>query len=485
MKLKLDRKYKKSDYTIGKLYVNGEYFCDTLEDTDRGLSDDMTEDEISAAKVKGSTAIPTGTYDVTLDVMSPKYKSRGTQYSTIDYKLPRLLNVKCFDGILIHCLTSDTEILTDLGWKNYKQFISEKPSNCFSYNTEKKCIELTSINNFVEQHYNGNIYKNEGRRINYAVTHKHKMYVGTLNHKGEYIWSFRDAEDVPKESKYITAALKEDSSNEITDDMFNLYKLIMAVQADGYIVNWSNKSSQVRFHFKKERKIKRAINLIENLNGKYRLFVDKENKTHIQIDSKLSEIITEILNPCRYVTNYKELPNDLLSLPSSILKELVMEYLFWDGKYENYLRNNKNMIINSSNEHTIDILQAMCTLSGMRSYKKHIEPREERGEKQSNQYELVLYENQDFVIPTPETYKIETYNGIVWCVSNKNHTIITRLNGRTVVLGNCGNTNADTDGCILVGENNAVGKVLNSTVTFYKLYNKLLEDKDNIKITIY
>lgn len=109
MELKLDRKYKKSDYTIGKLYVNGEYFCDTLEDSDRGLSDDMAEDEISAVKVKGSTAIPSGTYDVTLDVVSPKYKSRGTQYSTIDYKLPRLLNVKSFSGVLIHIGNTNTD----------------------------------------------------------------------------------------------------------------------------------------------------------------------------------------------------------------------------------------------------------------------------------------------------------------------------------------------------------------------------------------
>ena len=102
MLLLLDRKYKKTDYTIGKLYVDGEYFCDTLEDADRGLSDDMTEEEISSITINGSTAIPTGTYDITLDVVSPKYKSRGTQYSTIDYKLPRLLNCKGFTGVLIH-----------------------------------------------------------------------------------------------------------------------------------------------------------------------------------------------------------------------------------------------------------------------------------------------------------------------------------------------------------------------------------------------
>ena len=41
MKLKLVRKYRKETYTIGKLYVDGVYFCDTIEDKDRGLDDTM------------------------------------------------------------------------------------------------------------------------------------------------------------------------------------------------------------------------------------------------------------------------------------------------------------------------------------------------------------------------------------------------------------------------------------------------------------
>ena len=41
MELKLKRAYKKKDYTIGKLYIDGAYYCDTLEDTDRGMRSDM------------------------------------------------------------------------------------------------------------------------------------------------------------------------------------------------------------------------------------------------------------------------------------------------------------------------------------------------------------------------------------------------------------------------------------------------------------
>ena len=103
MKLALIRKYKKDKYCIGKLYIDGEYFCDTLEDKDRGLTDNMTVSKISKIKVKKETAIPTGTYKVTLDIFSPKFGNKSFYKKTCNGKLPRILNVKGFDGVLIHC----------------------------------------------------------------------------------------------------------------------------------------------------------------------------------------------------------------------------------------------------------------------------------------------------------------------------------------------------------------------------------------------
>lgn len=101
MKLTLKRKYRKPGYTIGELLVDGKKFCDTLEPEDRGLTANMTEMEIIGRKVAGKTAIPTGCYKVSLDVVSPKYKNR-TAYGFCGGKLPRLVEVPGFRGILIH-----------------------------------------------------------------------------------------------------------------------------------------------------------------------------------------------------------------------------------------------------------------------------------------------------------------------------------------------------------------------------------------------
>lgn len=104
MKLLVRRTYRNPDYTIGHLYINGRYFCDTVEDTDRSLTQDMPLSKIMQIKVKGKTCIPYGTYRITLNVVSGKYSNyiKYPYAKDIKGKMPRLLNVPGFDGILIH-----------------------------------------------------------------------------------------------------------------------------------------------------------------------------------------------------------------------------------------------------------------------------------------------------------------------------------------------------------------------------------------------
>ncbi|MDR1878288.1 MAG: DUF5675 family protein [Bacteroidales bacterium] len=88
MKLHVKRTALKPTYTIGKLYIDGEYFCDTLEDTVRA----------SGVKIAGKTAIPAGTYKVIL-TYAPRFKRL----------LPWIQSVPNFEGILIHRGNTDAD----------------------------------------------------------------------------------------------------------------------------------------------------------------------------------------------------------------------------------------------------------------------------------------------------------------------------------------------------------------------------------------
>lgn len=105
MKLTLKRIALRPTYTIGKLYIDDAYFCDTLEDTVRDINKSGKFDN-GEQKIKGKTAIPYGTYEIKW-TYSPRFK----KYT------PQLMNVPSFEGIRIHAgnTSADTEGCLILG----------------------------------------------------------------------------------------------------------------------------------------------------------------------------------------------------------------------------------------------------------------------------------------------------------------------------------------------------------------------------------
>ena len=91
MELKVKRRFRGEKYTIGTMYVDGVRLCDTLEDKDRGLRQDMSLSQIKKLKVYGQTAIPIG-----------RYKVKMTWWAKYRKYYPELCNVPGYTSILIH-----------------------------------------------------------------------------------------------------------------------------------------------------------------------------------------------------------------------------------------------------------------------------------------------------------------------------------------------------------------------------------------------
>lgn len=128
MKILIERSWKKEGYTIGKLYVDGVFFSNTLEDKDRGLTSTMSIDEIKKIKKSSITAIPTGTYNVRMDIVSPKYSSKEWFVKNCHgARVPRLENVPGFEGILIHPgnFASDTDGCILVGKNDVKGMVTK------------------------------------------------------------------------------------------------------------------------------------------------------------------------------------------------------------------------------------------------------------------------------------------------------------------------------------------------------------------------
>lgn len=102
MEVLVYRKWPKTGYTVGRIFIDGVLYGNTLEDEDRGLSDAMDERTVRNRKIYGKTAIPRGRYKVDMDTLSPKFSKYPFYMEVCQGKLPRIKNVKGFDGILIH-----------------------------------------------------------------------------------------------------------------------------------------------------------------------------------------------------------------------------------------------------------------------------------------------------------------------------------------------------------------------------------------------
>jgi hypothetical protein len=99
MELEVKRKLRQAKDTISDYFINGNWFCNTLEDFDRGLTDAMTVEQILAIKVAGDTAVPTGRYELILDY--------SNKFGRI---MPHITNVKGFVGIRQHAGNTDKDV---------------------------------------------------------------------------------------------------------------------------------------------------------------------------------------------------------------------------------------------------------------------------------------------------------------------------------------------------------------------------------------
>jgi hypothetical protein len=100
MELTLKRIFKGPKYTIGHLFINGVYECDTLEPPYMGTKQTDSIEFIKSTK-KGNTAIPSGVYNINMDIISPKFKDRSWA-KPFGGKLPTIEDVPAFDRVLIH-----------------------------------------------------------------------------------------------------------------------------------------------------------------------------------------------------------------------------------------------------------------------------------------------------------------------------------------------------------------------------------------------
>lgn len=367
----------------------------------------------------------------------------------------------------LHCFDRNTEILTNNGWRTYKTI---KPyDKVLSMNLETQLLEFVDIDSIQIQPYKGNLIYADNKHVQFAVTDEHRMVVRTPYHK--YVRK-TDRALTEAEQRYFDS-LKTDNDKfhiELSKDIIgkrrifktagisahtneydvNVLRMCMAVISDGFIQKKNGIGNpNIAFNLKKERDKQELEDILNKLGWKYNKYYSHahekcgtEGVYHYYIGySECAEVLEIIgLN--------KKIPRWLLTLKPEILRQLVITYAKFDGSFDKREGNN-GITIFSIDEHNIDMLQAMCVLCGMRCVKKEFKNYETNIENKhytlKEFYNLYITQNTDESRMQEGSYHRFYYNSIVWCVNNRNTTLVTRRNGKVSIQGNCKGMAADID----------------------------------------
>lgn len=342
-----------------------------------------------------------------------------------------------------HCIDTNTEILTNHGWKTYNT-IDVQNDKIYSYNIDKKGIEIVPIQQYFFQKYDGEIIQIQNKLIDIFVTDQHRLLTKAKNnHKEREFYRFELAKNsFGKRREIMNAA---NNLNVSKDFDLNIWRLAMAVISDGTISKKNiAKYNNFMFNLVKERDINELENILYNLHLSY-------SKTKIinyylpngdpyycwRYVLPITEVTKTVLD---IIGKNKKIPSTVLELPSYVLRELLITYAKFDGSIDK--RTNCNcMTIYSTDDDNIDMLQKMSILAGMRCVKRTFTNRKvlfNNIETTINKiHHLYIHLTRSETRINEKDWSKKRFSGYVWCVSNCNETIITRRNGKIAIIGNC------------------------------------------------
>ena len=258
------------------------------------------------------------------------------------------------------------------------------------------------------------------------ITPNHRVLTYNSESKKEVVKLAEDFLTLSSAFHYPTVGNLNSDVNNI-DYPEEFYELIIAIQADGHL---QTDSKAITFCFTKQRKIDRLLLILNKLNIKNSISVsEREGKkeTSIRLLAKQS-LVLELLS---WFDKDKNLVKSFLELPLDIRISIINSIGIWDGT----VRNNKDIVLDSTNFDFVKTIQTLCSTSGFKnSYKEYTK---------TTTYGIVEVARVYISVNSKNTYKTirncaskVSYTGMIGCVSVPSGFVLVRRNNNIFVSGN-------------------------------------------------
>ena len=342
------------------------------------------------------------------------------------------------DDSVIYCFDKETEILTKNGWKNIGDCTLD--DYCLSREPNTSKLEWVKVVNLISYHYNGKMYKYNGKNIDLCVTPNHRMFV-SKSHTRKYIYNdeFIKAEDLyktPSTSRFISSGgiwnNKDDCEFvEICGNKFDKLKfarLFGIFLTDGSV----NNQGAITISQSKPKICELIENLLTDLNIPYSRHIMRNKCKSYYICRKYLPFFKQF-----YLKENRRIPKDILNWDVKYLKELLNGMLDGDSDSE------RRKIVIGSKTLTDDI-QEICYKCGYSSCYKKVDGKkswlesENRYINANKPYYLVSVNNKRYLNVIKNNQKYIDYDDVVNCVTlEKWHTVLVRRNGKCIWCGQC------------------------------------------------
>lgn len=328
-------------------------------------------------------------------------------------------------GILVltagECYSEDTEVLTDSGWKFFRD-LNEQDLVCQIHGNTSSFVKPES---YTVKNYTGKMLNYKGRSLDLLVTPNHKM--SAFDNKGSD-YNFL-AKDMPrsKAHKYKVATKMSGKGSAMSDEQI---QFIIAVTADCKLDTRASGRVVAHFNFKKERKIERLKSILDKLKLEYTEYPkgvtgNRGAKTLCEVAKNYHTFNVQMPSWCQT----KQFPPEWLSEFSYEQRGLFLsEVLLWDG---NIGKRGESLEFSSAKEVEVDYVMAMANTYGYYVNKR----------KRSNQFGewfcvTAYYNKKDCSYQSMKVEEVD-YDGNVYCVTVPTGELLVRRNWKTTVCGNC------------------------------------------------
>ena len=323
-----------------------------------------------------------------------------------------------------HCLDKRTEVLTTEGWINIKDLVEQRRKvTLLNYNIDKDIIVPDEIVDYIKS-YQKEMFEIETRMSKQIVSSEHQVLLGNEKVLASDIYKSQ-----PKKLSYLIkpCGLSSRTKQEFTPDEV---ELITWVVTDGCIVQDKRLPNKKRIQFKlsKPRKIEALKELLDRLEIKYSYTLCKKtglNKLqpyYIRVYGEYARDIFKLLD------NKKQFPKGFRNLQGEQFEKLIQTIVITDGSTcdkRNYFYN--------SNKSDIDIVQEACIKNG---YAAKVTVELDGGFVSAKPRYVLMFQTNYKYQPQQSIKKIN-YEDYSYCLTTTNGTLITRIDGKVAITGNC------------------------------------------------